>query len=207
LQWYRLYGQHTHSVLYFNFLLILHPIDDDYNRGDYPRDGDHEESPPPPTHNGTVPKGGDSAADEKDLLDLDNWDDVPGQGPPGQPGSNPYQQGGPPPPQSPYQQGPPLSPYQQGGPLPGPSPYPQGNLGGYPPQQQQQEPNYAGAIVPTQAPTSYPGAPPYPLSQYPGVPSPYGPPQGGWQAQSPLQQQQQQQYNYAQPQPYQQQGF
>eukprot|EP00977_Amphora_coffeiformis_P004947 scaffold1055_cov165-Amphora_coffeaeformis.AAC.21 len=189
--------------------MILYPTDDGYNRGGYSRDDDHEESHPPPTQNGAAPRGNDSVADEKDLLDLDNWDDVPGQGapPPGQPGANPYQQGGPPPPQSPYQQGPPQSPYQQGGPPPGPSPYQQGYPGGYPAQQQQQqEPNYAGAIVPTQAPAAYPGAPSYPGSQYPGAPSPYGSPQGGWQTQSPPHQQHQQ-YNYGQPQPYQQQGF
>ena len=124
------------------------------------------------------------AAVEEDLLDMNNWNDVPSQGPPmsspsdQQPPSGVY--GAPPPPQQyPYSAQP-----QQ-----------------YPPQafpvQSPQQQGHQNAMVPfAGAPSGYPGAPPPPQPQY-GAPQP--PPQQQYGAEAWSGQPQHQQYPPPQP--------
>ena len=114
---------------------------------------------------------------EEDLLDVNNWNDVPTQGPPM---SSPYDQQ---PPPGAYGAPPPQQQY----PYPG---QPQQYTSQSYPSQSPQQPGQQHAMVPFAGPPSgYPGAPPPPQQQY-GAP----PPQQQYGAEAWSGQPQQQQY-------------
>jgi hypothetical protein len=151
--------------------------------------------PPDPDEDQQKRKDAESVAEEADLLDVNNWDDVPVEPPQSNPlegalvqstqqqpyymaGSNGYPYPG----QAPQ-------PQQQQQPYFGQTPQPQQQpmYGGM--AQQQQPPPHSNAIVPTTASQAYPGAPPpMPYASHPQQPyaSAYPQPQTqAYQTQNP----------------------
>jgi len=173
------------SVLIGSFLYFVAEDAGSRDAGSYRRNsGDHSDARP---NENVHPSAAESIAEEADLLDVDNWDDVPSQQqqqPLVPPNVNPYGQ------QQAYGQAPPYLPQQQ--PVhqnamvpaanqpqayPGAPPMPQYSQQQQappPPQQQQQQQQYPAA---QQDPWATPGQQqqqPFPLHT---APQPYQPPQ------------------------------